>query len=69
MDSALEETKICQYCKMSVPSDASVCGHCGQGISAVHTASAVIGLIIGLCGAYAMWQWWSTYSSAAALVK
>src|SRR5260370_33870309 len=27
------KTKICQYCKMEVPEDATVCGHCGRWIS------------------------------------
>ena len=58
------KTKICQYCKKRVPENATVCEHCGRGISAVQTVIAIIGLILGAYALYSVYHWYLEVQAA-----
>lgn len=37
--------KSCPYCKLSIPTEASICGHCGKGVSGLHLAGTALSSI------------------------
>ncbi len=63
------KTKICQYCKKQVPEDATVCEHCGRGISAMQTVIAIIGLILGAYTLYSVYHWYLEVQAAQEALK